>query len=126
MSLDTKGEEAKYIKEEIERKGHRTIVIDVGVLGKPLIKADIPREEVARAAGKKLLELVVAAEKGADRAQATNVMIRGVEKIVKELCSKGKLDGIISLGGGTGTVIGTSAMRALPIGVPKLMVSTWL
>lgn len=125
VTLDTKGEETKYVKQEIERKGDNTIVIDVGVLGKPLIKADIPREEVAQAGGKSLRELVAAAEKGADRTEGTNVMIKGVEKIVKGLHSAGKLDGIISLGGSTGTAIGTAAMRALPIGVPKLMVTTW-
>ncbi|MBA7629384.1 hypothetical protein ES703_36883 [subsurface metagenome] len=125
VTLDTKGEETKYVKEEIERKGYNTIVIDVGVLGKPLIKADIPREEVAQAGGKSLPELIEAAEKGADRAEGTNTMIKGVEKIVKELHSAGKLDGIMSLGGSTGTAIGTAAMRALPIGVPKLMVTTW-
>jgi len=125
VTLDTKGEETKYVKEEIERKGYNTIVIDVGVLGKPLIKADIPREEVAQAGGKSLPELIEAAEKGADRTEGTNTMIKGVEKIVKELHSAGKLDGIMSLGGSTGTAIGTAAMRALPIGVPKLMVTTW-
>ncbi|KPJ54255.1 MAG: hypothetical protein AMJ37_00750 [Dehalococcoidia bacterium DG_18] len=125
VTLDTKGEETNYVKEEIERKGHTTIVIDVGVLGKPIIKADIPREEVAQAGGKSLPELIDAAEKGADRIEGTNTMIKGVEKIVKELHSAGKLDGIMSLGGSTGTAIGTAAMRALPIGVPKLMVTTW-
>lgn len=125
VTLDTKGEETNYVKEEIERKGHKTIVIDVGVLGKPIIKADIPREEVAQAGGKSLSGLIEAAEKGADRTEGTNIMIKGVEKIVKELHSAGKLDGIMSLGGSTGTSIGTAAMRALPIGVPKLMVTTW-
>ena len=125
VTLDTKGEETNYVKEEIERKGHKTIVIDVGVLGKPIIKADIPREEVAQAGGKSLSGLIEAAEKGADRTEGTNIMIKGVEKIVKELHSAGKLDGIMSLGGSTGTAIGTAAMRALPIGVPKLMVTAW-
>jgi len=124
VTLDTKGEETKYIKDEIERKGHNTIVIDVGVLGEPLIKADITREEVAQAGGSSLRELVEAAEKGADRTEGTNVMISGVQKIVKELHSAGKLDGIISLGGSTGAALGTSAMSVLPIGIPKLMVST--
>ncbi len=124
-TLDTKGEETKFIKDEIERKGHNTLVIDAGVLGEPQMNADITREEVARAGGKSLRELVEAAEKGVDRTEATNVMIRGVQKIVKELYSAGKLDGMISLGGSTGTAIGTSAMSVLPIGVPKLMVSTW-
>jgi len=124
VTLDTKGEETKYIKDEIERKGHNTIVIDVGVLGKPLITPDIAREEVAQAGGKSLRELVEAAEKGADRTEGTNVMIKGVRQIVKELHSAGKLDGIISLGGSTGAALGTAAMSVLPVGVPKLMVST--
>ncbi len=124
VTLDTKGEETQYLKEQIERKGHKTIVIDVGVLGKPLFKADISREKVARIGGKSLKELVEAAKKGADRTEATNVMIEGVKKIVKRLHSEGKLDGIISLGGSTGSAIGTSVMSVLPIGVPKLMVST--
>jgi uncharacterized protein (UPF0261 family) len=124
VTLDTKGEETKFLKEQIERKGLKTIVIDVGVLGKPLFKADISREKVARAGGKSLKELVEAAKKGADRTEATNVMIEGVKQIVKQLHSKGKLDGIISLGGSTGSAIGTMAMSVLPVGVPKLMVAT--
>jgi len=124
VTLDTKGEETKFLKEQIERKGLKTIVIDVGVLGKPLFKADISREKVARAGGKSLKELVEAARKGADRTEATNVMIEGVKQIVKQLHSKGKLDGIISLGGSTGSAIGTMAMSVLPVGVPKLMVAT--
>lgn len=123
-TLDTKGEETAYVRREIERRGHQTIIIDVGVLGGPQIGADIPREEVARAGGRSLGELAEAAERGADRTEATNVMIAGVQKIVRQLHSEGKLDGIISLGGSTGAAIGTSAMSVLPIGVPKLMVST--
>jgi len=119
VTLDTKGDETEYVKGEIERKGHNTIVIDVGVLGKPLIEADITREEVAQAGGSSLRELVEAAEKGADRTEGTNVMIKGVQKIVKELHAAGKLDGIISLGGSTGAALGTSAMSVLPIGVPS-------
>jgi uncharacterized protein (UPF0261 family) len=124
VTLDTKGEETLYVKEQIERKGHKTIVIDVGVLGKSLFKADISREKVARAGGRSLRELVEAAKKGADRTEATDVMIEGVKQIVKKLHSEGKLDAIISLGGSTGSAIGTSVMSILPIGVPKLMVST--
>jgi uncharacterized protein (UPF0261 family) len=124
VTLDTKGEEAKYLKEQIERKGHKTIIIDVGVLGKPAFKADISRGTVARAGGKRIAELIAAARKGADRSEATNVMIEGVKKIVRKLRDQGKLDGIISLGGSTGSAIGTSVMSTLPIGVPKFMVST--
>ena len=124
VTLDTKGEETEYLKGQIERKGHKTIVIDVGVLGKPLFKADISRGKVARAGGKSLRELVEAAKKGADRTEATDVMIEGLKTIVKRLHSQGKLDAIISLGGSTGSALGTAAMSVLPIGVPKLMVST--
>jgi uncharacterized protein (UPF0261 family) len=125
VTLDTKGEETGFVKEQIEKRGLRTIVIDVGVLGRPRIKADITRVKVARAGGRSLRELVEAAKKGADRTEATNVMIEGVRRIVKELHTQGKLDGIISLGGSTGAAIGISAMTVLPVGVPKLMVSTW-
>ncbi len=124
VTLDTKGEETKYLKEQIERKGHKTIVIDAGVLGKPAFKAEVSRGKVARAGGRSLVELVEAAKKGADRTEATNVMIEGVKEIVRKLHAQGKLDGIISLGGSTGSAIGTSVMSILPIGVPKLMVST--
>lgn len=124
VTLDTKGEETEFIRQEIERKGHRTVVVDVGVLGRPSMEADISRETVARAGGGSIQELVEAAEQGADRTEGTNVMIRGVQSIVRGLQAEGKLDGIISLGGSTGTALGTSAMSVLPIGVPKLMVST--
>jgi uncharacterized protein (UPF0261 family) len=67
---------------------------------------------------------MAAARKGADRSEATNVMIEGVKQIVRKLHAQGKLDGIISLGGSTGSAIGTSVMSTLPIGVPKFMVST--
>jgi uncharacterized protein (UPF0261 family) len=125
VTMDTKGEETGFVKNAIERRGHNTTVIDVGVLGQPQMKADISREEVAKAGGKSLRELIEAADRGADRTDATNVMTHGVQKIVKELHSKGELDGIIALGGSTGTAIGTQAMSVLPVGVPKLMVSTW-
>jgi len=125
-TLDTKAEEVGYIKEKIEKGGCRVIVIDPGILGKPGIPADFPREKVAEAGGKTLQEIISAAEGGADRAEGTNVMIRGVVEIVKQLYSSGDLDGIISLGGSTGTAIGTTAMKALPIGVPKLAVTTYV
>ena len=102
VTLDTKGEETEFIRREIERKGHKALVVDVGVLGRPSTKADIPREEVARAGERSLGELVQAAEGGAERTEATNVMIRGLQSIVRQLHSEGRLDGIISLGGSTG------------------------
>jgi uncharacterized protein (UPF0261 family) len=125
-TLDTKADEVRYIKEQIEEKGHKTIIIDSGVMGEPLIKANFPREEVAKAGGKSLKALIEAAERGADRAQATNVMIEGVKKVVNKLHSSGKLNGIFSLGGSTGTAIGVSAMKTLPTGFPKLVATTTL
>ena len=124
VTLDTKGEETAFIKELIQAKGHSAFVIDVGVLGQPQIRADITREEVAAAGGGSLPVLVEAAIRGADRTEATNVMALGLRKIVADLHSTSRLDGILSLGGTTGTALGTQAMSILPIGVPKLMVST--
>lgn len=125
-TLDTKGDEARYVRDLIKRKGHKTIVIDSGVLHIPVFQVEFTREEVARAGGRNLQELIDAAHRGAARSSATEVMMRGVAKIVKRLYSDGRLDGIISLGGGTGTAIGTYAMKVLSICVPKLMVSTWV
>lgn len=125
-TMDTRGDEVQYLKQIIEKKGHNVITIDAGIMGEPLVKGDIPREKVAELGGKSLNELIEAAKKGADRAEATNVMIEGVKKIVKDLYSQGKLDGIISLGGTTAMALGTSAMKMLPIGVPKLMVTTFI
>ncbi len=125
-TLDTKGNSAKHLKDLIEGKGHRTIVIDSGVLGEPVFQGDFTREEVAQRGGKSLTDLVDAAHRRSPRSSAMEVMIRGVVKIVKDLYFTKKLDGIVSLGGGTGAAIGTSAMKALPIGVPKLMISTYV
>ena len=119
-ALDTKGEEFQFLKDEIEKRGCSTFVINVGVLGTPTFPPDVSSEEVARAGGTELAELV---EK-ADRGEAMAVMTAGVAEVVTRYFAAGKFDGIISMGGGGGTVMGTSAMRELPIGVPKLMVST--
>jgi uncharacterized protein (UPF0261 family) len=124
VTLDTKGEETAFIRDLIQAKGHKALVIDVGVLGEPRAAADISRGEVAAAGGSSLSDLVRAAISGADRTEATNVMARGLKSIVTDLHSSGRLDGILSLGGTTGTALGTQAMSVLPIGVPKLMIST--
>jgi len=124
--LDTKGDQARYIRKLIEAKGHKAIVIDSGVLGEPVFQGDITREEVAQVSGKSLADLVAATHHGFSRSSIMEIVIKGVVKIVEDLYVAEKLDGIISLGGGTGAVIGTSAMKALPVGVPKLMVSTYI
>ncbi|MCD6362935.1 MAG: Tm-1-like ATP-binding domain-containing protein [Synergistetes bacterium] len=119
-ALDTKGEDLRFVKSEIERRGHRALVIDTSVVGKPLFEPDISSSEVAEAGGVSLDEL----RKKSDKSLAMDVMTRGIAKLVRELYDKGEIDAVISLGGSAGTVIGTSAMKALPIGVPKVMVST--
>lgn len=119
-ALDTKGQEFAFLKKEIEKRGYNTLVVDTGVLGKPTFEPNISRERVAQEGGVELEDLVAQR----DRGEAMSVMTKGAAKITRDLYEEGKIGGIISMGGGGGTVIGTSAMRALPIGFPKLMVST--
>jgi uncharacterized protein (UPF0261 family) len=119
-ALDTKGPEFEFLKTEIEKRDCKTFVINVGVLGTPPFSPDVTSEEVALAGGAELSDLI---EKE-DRGEAMAVMTAGSAKVASKYYKAGKIDGIISMGGGGGTVIGTSAMRALPIGVPKVMVST--
>jgi uncharacterized protein (UPF0261 family) len=119
-TLDTKGKEVKYVKDHIENRGHRTVIVDAGVLGEPAFKPDVSREMVAQAGGSDLAHLVAQQDIGA----AVQAMLKGAVEIAKRLYAEGQLDGVMSLGGGKGTAIGTAAMRALPLGVPKLAVST--
>jgi len=119
-TLDTKGDEVQYLKERIEERGHKTIVLDVGVLHKPLTQADITREEIAKTGGSSLREIIAFG----DRRKAVQVMMRGASRVTRELNESGALGGAVALGGGTGTHIGTGVLRTLPLGIPKLMVST--
>jgi uncharacterized protein (UPF0261 family) len=125
-TLDTRGDEVQYLREIIEKKGHKVITVDGGVMGKPLFEGDFSRTKVAEAGGKRLTDLIEAANKGADRAQATKVMVEGIKKIVTELYSKKKLDGIMGLGGTSAVALAVPAMKTLPIGVPKLMLTTFI
>lgn len=119
-TLDTKGQEVKYVKDLIEERGHRTLVVDAGVLGQPLFTPDISSETVAQAGGKDLAELVAQR----DTATAVQTMMAGAAEIVSNLFAEDRLDGVMSLGGGKGTAIATAAMRELPLGVPKVAVCT--
>jgi uncharacterized protein (UPF0261 family) len=119
-ALDTKGEEFAYAKELIEKEGLKTLVVDFGVMGEPNFQPDISRAEVARAGGGDLGHLAG----GSHKDEAMRVMAAGVQNIVRKLYDDGKLDGILGMGGSGGTSIATAAMRTLPVGVPKLMVST--
>jgi uncharacterized protein (UPF0261 family) len=118
-TLDTKGEEIAFVKDLIEEKGHRAIVIDGGTQGEPPFRPDISHEEVAEAGGTALKEVAVLSE-----GEAVKVMSKGAATIVQELHRGGRLDGIIALGGTMGTWLGLAAMKALPLGVPRLMVSS--
>jgi uncharacterized protein (UPF0261 family) len=119
-TLDTKGEEYDFLRRKVREEGVSVLLVDTGVLGAPLAEPDISRQEVAEAAGANAQEL---AESG-DRGAAVEAMARGAAEIVKELHSQGRLDAVLALGGSGGTAIATQAMRELPVGVPKLVVST--
>ena len=119
-TLDTKGAEHDFARGIIEDQGVDTHLIDAGVRGEPAVEADTPREEVVRRGGTELEELIDAD----DRGEAVDTMARGAAAVAADLHEEGVLEGILSLGGSAGTTIGTTAMRALPYGVPKVMVST--
>lgn len=119
-TLDTKGVEHGYVASQIRQWGHEALLIDVGALEPPTIAPDITREEVAAAGGIDLSAL--AAKK--DRGETVTAMANAATALLQRLHKEGRIDGVISLGGGGGTSIATAAMHALPIGFPKLMVST--
>lgn len=119
-ALDTKGKEFLFVKNLIEKAGLNTLVVDFGVMGKPDFQPDITREEVARQGGGDLAELAGGQHKDA----AMKLMAAGLKVVVSRLYADGKLDGILGMGGSGGTSIATTAMRELPVGVPKVMVST--
>lgn len=118
-TLDTKAVETEYVKNIIEKRGHRVILIDAGILGAPGIPPNISREDVALAAGSSLSEVIALGE-----GKAVEVMVTGLAKVLNDLHHAGRLDGVISVGGGMSTSMITAAMRRLPLGVPKFMVST--
>jgi uncharacterized protein (UPF0261 family) len=119
-TFDTKGEEFSFLRERIESAGQRTMMIDVGVLGSPAFAADISQAEVAAAANEDL----VALQKERDRGRSVTAMALGATVILARLHAQGAIHGVVALGGSAGTAIATAAMRALPYGFPKLMVST--
>lgn len=119
-ALDTKGEEFAFVQAELLRRGHSTLVINTGVVGEPVLAPTIGAAEVAAAGGTDLNTL----RQQADRGKAIEVMAKGAAIVVRQLHDNGKIDGILGMGGSAGTAVGTAAMRALPVGFPKLMVST--
>lgn len=118
-TFDTKGRELQFIKECIEERGLATLCINTGVFD-PVVKPDISSDQIASAVGEDM-EAIVSRR---DRATATDVLSRGAKVLIPQLYAQGKFDGIISIGGSGGTSLATPAMQALPLGVPKVMVST--
>ncbi len=119
-TLDSKGEEHAFVAEQIRQAGHEALLIDVGTGVAPSVQPDITREEVAAADGLDLKAMMARQ----DRGECVVAMSKAAPKLLLQLVADEKIHGVISLGGGGGTAIGTAAMRALPIGFPKLMVST--
>ena len=119
-TMDTKGVEFSFIKAQIESAGASTCVINTGILGEPQLTPDVSADEVAQAGGSSLQAL---RDEG-DRGNSVAVMAEGAATLIAEKHAAGEIDGIISLGGSAGTTIGTTAMQAVPVGVPKIMVST--
>ncbi len=119
-TLDTKGAEAEFLRQCIQRCGHKPLLIDVGVTGTPQAQSDIPRGEVAYAAGRSLQELLAQGT----REHAAPVMAVGARQIVTTLVAQETIHAVIGLGGTQGTTLCTAVMRALPYGFPKVMVST--
>jgi uncharacterized protein (UPF0261 family) len=119
-TLDTKGNEYRFLRDLLHQAGAETLVIDAGVLGPPAFPPDISRETVFEAAG----TTYQAVAQAGDRGQAVTLAAKGVALLVNDLYKQGKVSGVLGLGGSAGTTIATSAMRALPVGIPKLMVST--
>jgi len=119
-TFDTKGAEHGFLAHAIQARGHDTLLIHVGSLGAATIKPDINSNEVAEVGGEDW-RAVLARQ---DRGECVALMARAAATYVARLVAAGRIQGIISLGGGGGTAIATSAMRALPIGFPKVMVST--
>ncbi len=119
-TLDTKGEEHAFLADAIRKKGHPVLPIDVGTLKPPRVTPDITRYEVAAAADIDLDEVTAPCNRGA----AVAAMSEAVGVLLPGLHQENRIHGVISMGGGGGTAIGTAAMKALPQGFPKLMVST--
>ena len=119
-TLDTKGTEYAWLADRIRERGVDVVLVDAGIVGEPLATPDVSRDEVAAAGGADASALAAAGDRGA----AVEAMARGAAEIVGRLHAEGRLDAIGGLGGSGGSALVTHAMRALPVGVPKLMVST--
>ena len=119
-TLDTKGKEAAYIRGHVQRLGIQPVLMDLGILGEPQTPPDINRNEVLEAAGYHLDQVI----RAKDRSIAIKAVQEGGTILTKRLLEGKRLDGVLGIGGGTGTAIATHVMRSLPLGLPKVMLST--
>jgi uncharacterized protein (UPF0261 family) len=118
-TLDTKGVECEFVRDLLVGQGIQVLVVDAGVQ-EPSFRSDVTNNQVFAAAGADL----AAVRHGNDRGQAVELAARGAASVVQDLHKDGRVDGVLGLGGSAGTTIGTAVMRALPFGIPKIMVST--
>jgi uncharacterized protein (UPF0261 family) len=119
-TLDTKGPESAWVREQVEALGGKALLVDIGVVGAPLVRADLTREEVADAGGKPLAKLL----ERPSRQEASPVMVAGATKLLLSAAKEGRVHAVVGLGGTQGTPNCTQVMQALPYGFPKIMVST--
>lgn len=119
-TLDTKGAEAEFLREQLSQLGSQALLLDIGVLGEPSCEADISREDIAKAGGSTLAELL----ENPTREASTPVMIRGAIAILRAGLEAGELHGVLGMGGFQGTGVCSEVMRALPYGLPKVLLST--
>lgn len=119
-TLDTKAEEALYLKKRLASLGCRVLLMDTGILEESGTSADVTRHQVAGAAGTSITQLLASGDKG----KAIGTMLKGACILARRLYDDGRFQGVLSIGGAQGTDIGTAVMRELPFGVPKFMVST--
>ena len=119
-TLDTKGHEADFVRALLTSWGVAVTLVDVGALGMPAVAADVPRERIFELA-ETTLEAVV---QRADRGEAVTKAAAGAARLAREAFARREVSGVIGLGGSAGTTIATAAMRELPLGVPKVMIST--
>jgi uncharacterized protein (UPF0261 family) len=116
-TVDTKGDQLRFLKDRIESRGHEAILMDISMGGDPSYQADITSEEIARLAGKDI-EAIRASK---DRLTITNAMSAGAQQKTLDLLSRGELHGIVSLGGSTIALIASQVMSKLPFGIPKVI-----
>ena len=119
-TLDTKGQETLYLKDKLSAIGLDPVLMDISGRGSDIVGIDIPASRVAAAGGWEFEEM----QSSRDRTRVTNTLMAGGSRIAAELLSDGKLDGVIALGGSTGSLMATEIMRSLSFGIPKVMISS--